>query len=160
MRIVVVSDTHGSADLLAEAVRREGRTDAVLHLGDGLRDCSAIAERYDGLIYVVRGNCDFASAEENEQTVAFGGVTVFMTHGHLYDAKTTTKKLLQKGADTGAGIVCFGHTHVPLLSKQGGVTLLNPGSLRHGKTYALIDIRDGRTDVSMRNFIKPMEFRK
>jgi putative phosphoesterase len=151
MRIIVVSDTHGAPELLLSAVRQAGKTDMLLHLGDGQRDCGALERAYGGEVRMVRGNCDFMGGDLYEQILSPGGVVVFMTHGHLYDAKLTLNKLWYKGQQCGADIVCFGHTHMPLLDRQGKLTLLNPGSLRHGRTYGLIEIRDGKADVKIRD---------
>ncbi len=149
MRILVVSDTHGSPSVLLDAVRQAGSTDMLLHLGDGQRDCAVLEPVYNGQIVRVRGNCDFGPYDDTERLLRLDGATVFMTHGHLYDAKITLNKLWFKGREMGADIVCFGHTHVPLLEKQGEMTLLNPGSLRHVKTYGLVRIVGSSIDVSI-----------
>jgi putative phosphoesterase len=151
MRILVVSDTHGSPDLLLAAVRHAGYTDMLLHLGDGQRDCDALDGSYDGEIYRVRGNCDYAPLDVYEHLITLpSGIIIYMTHGHLLDVKTTFNKIWFKGREVDADIVCFGHTHIPLLDKQGKLTLLNPGSLKQGKTYALMEILEGKADISIR----------
>lgn len=150
MRIIVVSDTHGSPDTLLSALRQEEGADMLLHLGDGLRDCAALDGRYPGEVWKVRGNCDFAVGDTCEQMLMLNGAAIYMTHGHLYDVKMTLNKLWFKGRECGADIVCFGHTHVPLLDKQGKLTLLNPGSLRHGRTYGLITIAGGKAETGLR----------
>jgi uncharacterized protein len=145
-----VSDTHGSPELLLTAVRRAGRTDMLLHLGDGQRDCSILDSHYSGEVWKVRGNCDFASNDIYEQFLPLNGAVIYMTHGHLLDAKITLNKLWYKGRELGADIVCFGHTHVPLLEKQGTLTLLNPGSLKHSMTYGLIEIGPEGVNVGLK----------
>ena len=149
MRVLVVSDTHGSPDLLLEAVRHAGHTDALLHLGDGAKDCGALRSNYGGDIYQVKGNCDFTPMDANDRMLALGGAPVYMTHGHMYDVKTTLNRLWFRGRELQAAVVCFGHTHVPLLNRQGHMLLLNPGSLRYGSTYAVLTIRDGAVDAAM-----------
>jgi putative phosphoesterase len=150
MRIIVVSDTHGSPEKLLDVVRHAGKTDMLLHLGDGLRDCSILEGTYGGEIYMVRGNCDVAPYDVYERFIPLDGAAIFMTHGHLFDVKNTLSKLWAKGKEVGADIICFGHTHIPLLDKQGMITLLNPGSLRHGKTYGLIEIQNGKPEIAIR----------
>lgn len=149
MKIIAVSDTHGSPELLLAAVLRAGHTDVLLHAGDGIRDCAALDGQYAGSVYIVRGNCDFVPCEFNERMIPLEGAVLYLTHGHLFDAKATLNRLWRKGREVGADVVCFGHTHVPLLDKQGKLTLLNPGSLRHAKTYGLIEIKGGKTDISI-----------
>jgi uncharacterized protein len=151
MRILVVSDSHGNPDLLLAAVRHTGYTDMFLHLGDGLRDCAVLEGKYDGQIYMVRGNCDFVPYDIYEQIIPLDGASIYMTHGHLFDVKNTLNKIWLKGREVGADVVCFGHTHIPLLEKQGNLTLLNPGSLKHGKTYGMIEITAGQPVVSLRH---------
>jgi putative phosphoesterase len=150
MRIIAVSDTHGSPDLLLTAVRHAGRTDMLLHLGDGQRDCAAL-DGYSGKVWIVRGNCDFSPFDDYEHFLKLDGASIYMTHGHLFDAKITLNKLWYKGREMGADIVCFGHTHVPLLEKQGTVTLLNPGSLKHSKTYGLIEIGQEHSKINIKS---------
>lgn len=152
MRILVVADTHGSPSLLLDAVRQAGKPDMLLHLGDGQRDCAVLEPIYDGQIIRVRGNCDFGPYDEMEHLIPLDGAIIFATHGHLYDAKITLNKLWFKGREVGADIVCFGHTHVPLLERQGEITLLNPGSLRHVKTYAIIEVSNGKQTITMHRY--------
>ena len=149
MRVIVVSDTHGRADMLLSAVRNTPGADMLLHLGDGQRDCAALDGVFEGAVRTVRGNCDF-TCDACEQTLTPGGVVVYMTHGHLYDAKLTLNKLWYKGRECGADIVCFGHTHVPMLEKQGNLTLLNPGSLRYVGSYGIISILDGKAEINLK----------
>jgi uncharacterized protein len=151
MRILVVSDTHGSPDRLLDAVRHAGKTEMLLHLGDGLRDCSILEGKYNGEIYMVRGNCDYTPYDIYERFLPLASASIYMTHGNLFDVKITLNKLWAKGREVGADIVCFGHTHIPLIDKQAKTTLMNPGSLRHGKTYGLIEIQNGKQEITIRN---------
>lgn len=151
MRILVVSDSHGNPDLLLAAAHRAGKTDMLLFLGDGLRDCAALEGAYAGEVWKVRGNCDYMPYDFYDHFLPLNGTGIYMTHGHLYDVKTTLSRLLARAGEMKADIVCFGHTHVPLLDKRGNITLLNPGSLRHGKTYGLIELADGKANLSIKN---------
>ena len=150
MRIVIVSDTHGRADLLTEAMRQAGRTDLLVHLGDGVRDCDALEPPYGGEILQVRGNCDIASLEPADRLVPLDGGTLYLCHGHLLDAKHTLYRLWTRGREVEAALVCFGHTHQPLLDRQGELILLNPGSLRYSGTFALLDTGKTPWGIEMR----------
>lgn len=150
MRIIVVSDTHGSPELLQAAARHAGKTDMLLFLGDGLRDCTALEGCYSGEVWKVRGNCDYMPYDTYEEFLPLNGASIFMTHGHLYDVKATLNKLLIKGRDIGADVICFGHTHVPLLEKRGNITLLNPGSLKNSKTYGMIELKEGKAEIALK----------
>ena len=55
MKILVVSDSHGSVGTILTAIDRE-KPDVLIHLGDGLNDLQDI--KFSGQIYGARGNCD------------------------------------------------------------------------------------------------------
>ena len=62
MKLLVVSDVHGDLDALERAVDAEADADAVIFLGDGLREAENLQDMRPELkIYSVRGNCDYAS---------------------------------------------------------------------------------------------------
>ena len=73
-----------------------------------------------------------------------------MTHGHLYRVKYDTAGLANAGLYRGADIVLFGHTHVPFWDSINGMTLLNPGSIGYGGTYALLEVDDGKLRFSIK----------
>lgn len=163
MRIVVISDTHGRREAVREVIERQGAYDALLFLGDGLRD---IDEGTAGLV-AVRGNCDgfFGADAPVEQLLTLDGVRIFMTHGHVYSVKSGTERLLSHAHALGADIAIFGHTHVPLeryvpagtvlpdgMLTERATYLFNPGSLgapRDGKpSFGVIEIRGGKSLLS------------
>ena len=146
MKIMIASDIHGSAYYcrrMLEACDRE-QPDKLLLLGDilyhGPRNdlpreyapkevIALLNERKDGIL-CVRGNCD---TEVDQMVLAFpiladyaylaiDGVTMFVTHGHVYHLK----HLPPLGKNE---ILLHGHTHVPAWEKQDGVWYLNPGSV-------------------------------
>ena len=58
MKILVLSDSHGTMSSMERALERE-RPDCVLHLGDHLRDARSLARRHPQTpVYAVPGNCD------------------------------------------------------------------------------------------------------
>ena len=54
---------------------------------------------------------------------------------------TTAENLVSAAKSHGAHIALYGHTHVPVTSYDGGLYLVNPGSVREG-SFAVIDITD------------------
>ena len=71
MELLVISDAHGNRAAICEALRRQVRPpDALLFLGDGLRDLPDLPDGRTAL-YAVAGNCDgylpfFTEGEERE----------------------------------------------------------------------------------------------
>ncbi len=146
MDILILSDSHGRADAIREVLARQiRRPDAIVFLGDGVRDLGVIP---DGIpVYAVSGNCDLfltGGGYPSEGVTALGGHTVFFTHGHAYGVKSGLGRLLLKGVEANADILLFGHTHLPTLQmlnkgETAGFTtlerplyLFNPGSLKEG----------------------------
>ena len=90
MKLLVVSDVHGDLDALERAVDAEADADAVIFLGDGLREAEDLQDMRPELkIYSVRGNCDYASFAPPDGLAAFGGVLFYYTHGNLYNVVST-----------------------------------------------------------------------
>ena len=59
MKLLVVSDTHGRYDRLVRVMQMHRDADALIFLGDGLRDLvRADAYSYPFSVFAVRGNCD------------------------------------------------------------------------------------------------------
>ena len=128
MKLLIFSDSHGKTAPMFSAVERE-KPDAVLHLGDHVRDAEALKTRFPSLpVYNVRGNCDPGADAPEQLEITLGGVPVFLCHGHRYNVKYGTEKLLNAGWFSGAKLVLFGHTHRALLQEYEELTLLNPGT--------------------------------
>ncbi len=150
-RVIAVSDSHGAADSLRWVLRHE-KADALIYLGDGLRDLEeAMDARPQGLrIYRVRGNCDFGYGDEPVQGLcAFGGVLFFYTHGHAYGVKCGLYQLEEAAEGRMADIALYGHTHLQRLDEgaEGEPTLFNPGSLGYGGQYGVIECEDGEFTI-------------
>lgn len=146
MKLLIASDIHGSAHycrrLLAAADAE--RPDRILLLGDLLyhgprndlpegyapREVAALLNARKNGLLCVRGNCE---AEVDQMVLDFpvladyallavDGLTLFATHGHVYNDAALPP--------LGAGdILLFGHTHVPLCASREGHLCLNPGSV-------------------------------
>ena len=141
MRILVVSDTHGDAYALRQAILAQPTAHTVIHLGDGVREAESLATKFsDRTFYIVRGNCDLATDHLPMREERLGGRRVFFTHGHLYDVKYDLYRLVCAAREREAHLALFGHTHQPLSTYDDGLYLLNPGSLGHSGQYATVDI--------------------
>lgn len=150
MELLIVSDAHGDTRALLRAAALHPQAEALIFLGDGVRDVPALAEANPRLrIYAVRGNCDYGSLEPEDGLAAFGGVLFYYTHGHRYEVKSGLDALARAAAARGADVALFGHTHIPVCEQRAGVTLFNPGALSsvYGRgTYGVVSVQDGRAE--------------
>jgi len=134
MLIAVISDTHlprGSRRLPEACVERIAAADLLLHAGDFstvevLRELEAIGPPLLG----VHGNVDSAELRRllpAERVAEAEGARIAMLH----DAGPRAGRLERLRARFGerAGLVVFGHSHMPLHEQAaGGFQILNPGS--------------------------------
>ena len=144
MRILVVSDTHGDFNSLNLALAAQPNADMIIHCGDGSAQYDYLKEAIrDKTVVGVRGNCDWTSELPPTELVEAAGKRIFVTHGHLYNAKFTLMQLEYAAREKKADILLFGHTHQALTEYHDGLYLMNPGSC-HGyyATYGYIDITD------------------
>lgn len=151
MRILVISDTHGDLQALRMAFAAV-QPDAVLHLGDCAGDLfyvirDVLHNRPDFPFRAVCGNCDPPGAAPQELTVSLGGQTIFMLHGHTRGVKFTDAAMRAEAARQNAGIVLYGHTHVPRIESLDGRLIVNPGSAKRrlaadsrSATYAVLTL--------------------
>ena len=173
MKLLVFSDVHGRSDRAEDVILLHKDADAVLFLGDGLREVERLSFDRPSLSPIsVRGNCDgfsFLGASGDaptERMLAFGGMKILMLHGFTpYDAKYGTLPLIAYAERRGADILLYGHTHqreeryLPEGSELGGGILsdrpmwvMNPGSLGRPSdgvpSYGLVQIEGGRALLS------------
>ena len=148
-KLVVVSDSHNTPDALKRIFRAEKGCDAVIYLGDGLKDLDLAATEFAWLrIYAVSGNCDFGALEPQDGLAAFDQVVVYYTHGHMYGVKYDLDTLAQAAKARGAEVALFGHTHIPFAETRDGVFLFNPGACGHAygsaETYGVLTLDGGK----------------
>ena len=150
MKVLVIADTHAQDDAFLEVLSREQPFDALLHAGDFEGSEFVYRELTDVPFYYVAGNNDFFTDAPNEQVVTLMGCRIFMTHGHMRDADFGYDKIVAEARRRRAKIAIFGHTHIPVAQIQGGVLLLNPGSLswprqeNHRFSYMVLTLENGR----------------
>lgn len=146
-RLLILSDSHGDTDRCINIINKfDGKIDAVIHAGDCVRDAEDLSYIYPNLpMYYVRGNNDIFTTAQGDLIIDIGGVRIFVTHGHDYRVKYELRytTLAQKAQSVGAKLCIFGHTHMPYTDFVGEMTVLNPGSVRFGGTYAIAEIENG-----------------
>lgn len=141
-KILIMSDSHGLREEI-EMIKTRHQLTSMIHCGDS--ELSANDPVLSNMIKV-KGNCDFGTDFVNNQIVDIKEVPFFITHGHLYDVRTSLLPLSYRAAEVDAEIVCFGHTHVAGAEKINNQLFINPGSIRlprnrREKSYAVLSIK-------------------
>ena len=161
MKIGIVSDSHGQAELLAKAIDllTDSGAEVLVHCGDiGSPACAMLLGWADVPAYAVLGNVDLSAAELDAAAESSGlklkwdFITVpladagklAVTHG---DQEDLLAELISGGQ---YAYVCHGHTHCRRDEQVGGVRVINPGSLHcsrdKGPGAALLDTQAGRLE--------------
>ncbi len=137
MKIIVVSDSHGSYVELGNIVNNERDADIFLHLGDyELPDY--MMERF----LCVKGNNDYGTNFPLTRDIDVKGIKIHLEHGHLPSFLFSPNEYVKK---INCDIFLFGHTHQKLATKINNILVFNPGSLtrpRDGEdgSYLIIKI--------------------
>ena len=164
MKALIFSDSHNSVWLMNELTEKYiSKINCILHLGDCTEDMDDIRVKYPSLpIYQIRGNNDYDSLYPAEKTITLGEKRIYMTHGHRQKVYYNTDTLYYTAAQEQADIALFGHTHVPYLENEGGIMIMNPGSItlpRGGfnRTFAFITIENGKSILSIMEYSKDIK---
>ena len=132
MRLAVVSDTHSQPHPAMSARLAELAPIAILHAGDVgepavLNELATLAPAY-----AVRGNIDAHARDLPDVLVldiaAPAPLRILMTHIAVYGPKLRAEVASMAKAE-GAQLVVCGHTHVPFIGSDHGLTVFNPGSI-------------------------------
>lgn len=152
-RILVFSDTHLSIEPCVKVIESIPDTDMIIHAGDHSTDAQRLQKLFPDIpVKYVDGNCDFSNSP-TDLVFEISGKTFFVTHGHRYNVKYESdyRTLRNKGVESGADVIIFGHTHVPFNDKSQGYILLNPGSIKFGSTYGIIEIENDKIGSAIIN---------
>ncbi len=152
MKIVVMSDSHGSAGAVFRVIRKHTDADLFIHLGDGAIEVKAargILGEDAHKLRSVRGNCDAPSDDVPLQmTIDLPyGHKILAAHGHAFQIKASTGTIRDEAHRLGCDILLYGHTHVRQNSWNDGLYIVNPGSLSHPRDgrppgYAVISVSE------------------
>jgi putative phosphoesterase len=123
------------------------RPDAILHAGDigdqaVLDDLARLAP-----LFAVRGNIDGRALDlPDELTLDLGdALRVFLTHIAVAGPRLRAD-VARAARAAGASMVICGHSHVPFIGEDRGLTVFNPGSV--GPRRFTLPIVFGMMDVS------------
>jgi len=150
MKFLVFSDSHNAPSSILKAVNMHaGKCDAIMFLGDGLKDLSVLEGKYPNIpIFKVKGNCDLGAFEaENELILTLDGIKIMLIHGHNHGAKYGYERIIYYAREKEVDAVFFGHTHVPCdrIEEIDGkrIHLFNPGSIATERTFGVVNTTNG-----------------
>lgn len=145
MKIGLVSDTHGDVLLFEKLLCIHKEIDVWFHAGDGSEDCIKMEELFPmKKFFFVKGNTDSSFEVPYEFWTELDGVLIWITHGHREKVKENFHELRFTVNKSEAVLTIFGHTHSPYLEKMETGWLINPGSLKTGSTYGIIEIEKNK----------------
>lgn len=168
MLIGVVSDTHlpRFGRSLPDAMIRgllDARVERLIHCGDWTEpfvvDLLEAIAPVDG----VAGNNDppeLAARFGFAPVIEVDGAQIGITHGHIGPTHISTPERIRltfaKQPDLAA--ICFGHSHIPSVTRAaGGILLVNPGSPTDKRrqprfSWALLSVQGGRVQAELQSF--------
>ncbi|MEM7134549.1 MAG: metallophosphoesterase family protein [Chloroflexota bacterium] len=183
MQIGLISDTHMPQRCFEFPVTLPqvfSDLDLILHAGDVgelwvLDELSQFAP-----IIAVHGNDDSLDSQRElplQQVVTIGGRRILLWHGHYPDRideltsrtdelRPKLRRIAQRARRAGASIVVFGHWHLPFAYDEGGILLINPGTIELGnaafrqliQTVAILELdNNGSPAVTHIDLANPTE---
>lgn len=134
LRVAIVADTHSHPHPRVPELLRAVSPSAILHAGD-IGDL-AVLDQLGRIakVIAVRGNIDERAPDlPDVVTVDIRAGTqsalkLLITHIAVYGPKLRAD-CAQLAVSRGARIVVCGHSHVPFLGRDRGLTVFNPGSI-------------------------------
>ena len=159
-QILVVSDTHGRNSVHAELRNLYPNADAYLHCGDS----ESPASELDGFVSV-KGNNDLYYDYPAQIILDLDGVRILLIHGHQYPMYHMVERLILKAKEEECQLVLYGHSHAFKVTREDGITLVNPGSIHHNRdaslpSYAVITLNKGEITVERKEYPWPEKKRK
>jgi putative phosphoesterase len=157
LRLAVVADTHSQPHPNTARLLGELAPDAILHAGDignleVLTELAKIAR-----VIAVRGNID-ERANTLPDVIGLDvlagdsrALTLLLMHIAVYGAKIRADAARLAGDHEARLIVC-GHSHVPFIGRDRGLTVFNPGSIGPRRmhlpiVFGLLEIREGKLSL-------------
>ena len=157
LRLAVVADTHSHPHPNTPRLLAELAPDAILHAGDigNLQVLDQLTEI--ARVIAVRGNID---ERANHMPDVIGldvlsgdsrALTLLLLHIAVYGAKIRADAA-QLAHERGARLIVCGHSHVPFIGKDRGLTVFNPGSIGPRRlhlpiVFGVLEIQEGRLSL-------------
>jgi putative phosphoesterase len=146
VRLAAVADTHSQPHENTAQRLAELKPDAILHGGD-IGDLGVLDELAKiAPVYAVRGNIDTKARDlPDVLTLDVGPLRILLTHIAVYGPRLRSEIARMAKAEQAQLVVC-GHSHVPFIGRDQGLTVFNPGSI--GPRRFSLPIVLGRIDIS------------
>ena len=147
LRIAVVADTHSQPHARTHDELRALAPDAIFHAGD-IGDLAVLEGlRAIAPLYAIRGNIDTRAEHLPDLlTVEVGDrMRVLIMHIAVAGPRLRADAVRHARA-AGAHLVVCGHSHVPFIGRDRGITVFNPGSV--GPKRFSLPILFGTIDIS------------
>ena len=150
-RFAVVADTHSKPHPATAERIRELAPDVILHAGD-IGELSVLDQLAElAPVFAVRGNIDVKTSKVPDVVTLelMDGermkLRILLLHIAVYGPKLRAEVARLATSERASLVVC-GHSHVPFIGKDRGLTLFNPGSI--GPRRFQLPILLGTIDVS------------
>jgi len=109
--------------------RYKHKVQAVVHLGDNVKDLMQFDTDYPALNFVaVAGNCDFYGGLPKERMLTIGDTVtrqVLLLHGHNLNVKSNLDRLMYYAQEKEVDACLFGHSHMPFVHVHESVFVLD-----------------------------------
>lgn len=158
LRVAIVSDTHSQPHPRAAPLVEALRPDAIFHGGD-IGDLAVLAP-FEAIapVIAVRGNIDERAPHLPDDVVIDvragdqSALKILLTHVAVAGA-TIRADAARRARRHGARLIVCGHSHVPFLGRDRGLTVFNAGSVgprrfRLPIVFGVLEIADGRMSLS------------
>jgi hypothetical protein len=157
LTLALVADTHSRPHPLAAQWIAQRAPDAILHAGD-IGDLGVLDQLEQlGRVIAVRGNID-ERAHDVPDAIRIDlrqGDTTALTLLLMHIAVAGPRIRADAAAlahEAGAKLIVCGHSHVPFIGRDRGLTVFNPGSIGPRRmhlpiVFGLIEIKAGRLSM-------------
>jgi putative phosphoesterase len=158
LRLAVVADTHGRPHEKSSAHLQALKPRQILHAGD-IGDLTVLDRLAEiAPVQAVRGNIDVHAPELPDALtleIVDGSrrlLTLLLVHIAVYGPKLR-RDAAELAKQEGASLVVCGHSHVPFIGRDRGLSVFNPGSIGPRRfqlpiVFGLIDVDRERVRLS------------
>ena len=149
-RLAVVADTHSAPHPAAAGLLTKLAPDAIIHAGD-IGDLAVIDDlRAIAPVFVIRGNIDVRGEDlPDVLTIDVTGgarpLRILVIHIGV-NGPRLRPEVGKLARDERADLVVCGHSHVPFIGVERGVTVFNPGSVGPRRFHQILKAKFGLAD--------------